>query len=188
MFGRLRDAINAALDAATPGEDLRGLERSMHEAVIEARASLEAMRDGLEATKRRLVREQQQRDDAERRGRLAGEINDQETIDVAMRFAAKHGERVEMLERKLKAQQEELALAERELSEMREQLKEVKASRPEREASAGIEAAWRELEAAGATRPETDVEDQTLRYQMDQARKDAVAEEQLQRLKKKMGR
>ncbi len=41
---------------------------------------------------------------------LADEINDQETIDVARRFVAKHGERVEMLERKLKAQQEELAL------------------------------------------------------------------------------
>jgi hypothetical protein len=188
VFGRLRDAINAALDAATPGEDPRGLERSMHEAVVEARASLDAMRDGIEATKRQLLREQRQREDAERRGRLAGEINDQETVEIANRFAAKHGERVEMLELKLKAQQEELELAERELSEMREKLKEVRATRPQREVASGIEAAWRALEQAGATRPDTDVEDQALRYRMDQASKEAAAEEQLQRLKKKMGR
>ncbi len=188
MFGRLRDAINAALDAAMPEGDPQGLERRMHEAVVEARASLAAMHDGLESTERRLANERKQLDDAERRGRLAGEIDDEETIEVARRFVAKHGERVAVLERKLKAQREELALAQRELSEMSEQLKEVRARRPEREAASGIDAAWRELEAAGAARPETDVEDQALRFRLDKAQREAAAEEHLQRLKKKMGR
>ena len=110
MFDRLRDALRAALDTASPG-DLRELARQMREAVIEAGAAVLEMREGLERTERELAAERRQLAETERRGRLAAEIQDTETVDVAQRFVAKHGERVSMLERKLAAQREELALA-----------------------------------------------------------------------------
>ena len=40
MFERLRDALRAALDAATPPGDLRDLARQMREAVVEARVAV----------------------------------------------------------------------------------------------------------------------------------------------------
>src|SRR5207247_139060 len=67
--------------------------------------------------------------DAERRGRLAAEIQDQETVAVAGRFAAKHRERVGVLERKLAALNDELALYERELADMQAQLARVERDR-----------------------------------------------------------
>lgn len=187
MFERLRDAINAALDAASPG-DPRAAVPMMREAVIQARAAIEAMRQGLQQTEQRLGHERAQLADAERRGRLASGIQDRETVEVAERFAAKHRERVEILERKLDAQRGELVLAEREYAEMKAQLVEAERQRPAADAARSVESAWRDLEAAGGTRPETDVKDELLRSQMDRSAREARAEEQLQELKRKMGK
>jgi len=187
VFERLRDAINAALDAAASTDAGAALGK-MREAVIQARASLEAMRQGLQQTEQRLAIERQQLADAERRGRLARGIEDAETAEVAERFAAKHRERVEVLERKLEAQRSELQLAEREYGEMKTQLLTAERSRPQTDAARSVEAAWRDLEAAGASRPETDVEGEHLRAQMDRSAREARAEEQLAELKRKMGK
>jgi ABC-type phosphate transport system auxiliary subunit len=181
MFERLRDAINAALDAATGPPDSREVLSGMRDAVIEARAALEGMKQGVVKTEQRLILERRQLEDAERRGRMAGEIDDQETVDVAELFTAKHRERVEVLQDKLEAQRAELALAERELAEMKGQLKKAAGS-------SHAETAWREIEAAGGVRPETDVGDELLRSQMDRAAREAEAEAKLDALKKKMGR
>lgn len=187
MFERLRDAINAALDAAAPG-DSRSVIPMMREAVIQARASLEAMRQDLRLTEQRLEHERGQLADAERRSRLASGIQDQETVEVADRFAAKHRERVEVLEGKLDAQRRELTLAEREYEEMKAQLIAAERERPAADAARSVEAAWRDLEAAGGTRPETDVRDELLRSKLDRSAREARAEEQLQELKRKMGK
>lgn len=181
MFERLRDAINAALDAATPPADRREVVSKMREAVIEARAALEAMRQGIRKTEQQLAAERQQLSDAERRGRLAADIGDHETADIAARFTAKHRERVGVLEDKLKAQQAELGLSERELDDMKDRLKQAAGS-------GSAEQAWREIEAAGGTRPDTDVEDTLLGSQLDRRAREAEAEAKLEALKKKMGR
>jgi hypothetical protein len=181
MFERLKDAINAALDAATGPPDARENVSRMRDAVIEARAALEAMRQGVAKSERQLAAERQHLADAERRGRMAAQIGDQETADVAKQFAVKHGERVGVLEDKLQAQRAELALAERELDGMKSQLKKAADS-------GGVESAWREIEAAGGVRPDTDVKDELLRSQLDRAAKEAEAEARLDALKKKMGR
>lgn len=186
MFERLRDALRAALEAATPPPDLRDLARQMREAVVEAKVGVQEMRAALGRTEGELTLERQRLADAERRGRLAGEIQDQETVAVAGRFAAKHRERVAVLERKLTAQREELALAERELDEMQGQLK---AADRDRAAAAGErsgERAWRDLQAAGGARPETDVADELLRSEVDRAARERAAERQLAELKKRM--
>ncbi len=170
MFERLRAAINAALDAATPDADLRDVTGMMREAVIEARTSIERMREGVVTSEARLNHERQELADAERRGRLAAGIQDEQTAEVAERFAAKHRERVAVLEDKLEAQAAELALAEREYEEMKAQLVEQERKRPETEAARKVESAWRDLEAAG------------------RAAREAKADEQLEELKKKMGK
>src|SRR2546426_11778969 len=109
VFQRLRDALRAALDAATPPGNLRDLARQMREAVVEAKLSVQETRQAVSRTVGELAVERQRLADAERRGRLAGEIQDHETVEVAHRFAAKHRERVGGLERKLAALRAELA-------------------------------------------------------------------------------
>ena len=181
MFERLRDAINAALDAATPETDSRELLSGMRDAVIEARAAVEGMRQDLDKTQKRLLVEEKRLRDAERRGSMAAKIDDEETVAVAEEFAGKHRDRVAVLEDKLEAQQAELALAERELEGMKAQLKRAAGS-------SHVETAWREIESAGGVRPETDVKDELLRSNFDRAAREAEAEARLNALKKKMGR
>jgi len=186
VFDRLRDAMRAALDAASPG-DVRELARRMREAVIEAGAAVQEMREGLERTERELAVERQQLAVAERRGRLAAEIQDGETVDVAQRFVAKHSERVSMLERKLAAQREELALAERDRAEMQVDLARAHHDQPATEAERSAARAWRELrQSGGGERPETDVQGDLLRQDLDATARDAAAERQLRELKKRV--
>ncbi len=188
MFERLRDALRAALDSATPPGDLRDLARQMQEAVVEAKLSVENTSAAIARAERDLGAERQRLADAERRGRLAAEIQDQETVDVAQRFAARHRERVGVGEKKLAALRDELALYARELAEMRAQLVRAERDRPLTEAERSAEKAWRDLQAAGGARPGTDVPDELLRSQMDRAAREAAAERQLQELKKKVKR
>src|SRR5436189_5763074 len=94
MFERLRAALKAALDAATPPHDLKDLARQMREAVVEAKVAVRELAEALKRTEVELAAERQRLADAERRGRLAGEIQDQETVQVTDRFAGKHRERV----------------------------------------------------------------------------------------------
>ncbi|MFQ5702578.1 MAG: hypothetical protein ACE5HT_00995 [Gemmatimonadales bacterium] len=180
MFERLRAAINAALDAATVSHDPREAASKMREAVIEARAGIELMRRGVLEVETELSSQRSQLADAERRGRLADGIDDVETVAVANRFVEKHRARIGVLEQKLEAQRAELALAERELEEMKSDLKRVGSSQ--------AEAAWREIENAGGTRPATDVDGDLLRSRLDRAAREAHAEAQLEALKKKMGK
>jgi len=159
----------------------------MREAVIEAKVGVREIREALARTEAELAGERQRLADAERRGRLAGEIQDQETVDVARRFAARHAERVAVMERKLAAQRDELALAERELGEMQAQLERAARERgPAGSAGRNIEEAWRDVQAAGGARPGVDPQDELLRSDMDRARREAQADQQLEELKKRM--
>jgi len=186
VFERLRDALRAALDAATPPGDLRDLARQMREAVVEAKVAVQELRGALSRTDAELAVERQRLADAERRGRLAAEIQDQETVAVAERFAVKHRERLAVLERKVAAQRDELALAERDLAEMQTQLRSAERDRPAMEADRGTEQAWRDLQAAGGARPGVDLQDELLKSEMDRTAREAAAEQQLEELKKRM--
>jgi hypothetical protein len=181
VFERLKAAIEAALDAATSPQDKRDIVSGMRDAVIEAHAAVSGMRDGIVRTEQELATEHRSLKDAERRGQMAKEIDDQETVDVAERFAVKHRERVHVLQQKLEAQKAEIVLMERELAEMKAQMKRVAGS-------SSVDNAWREIESAGGTRPETDVKDDLLKQQFDRAAREAQADAQLDALKKRMGR
>jgi len=107
-------------------------------------------------------------------------------VEVAARFAAKHRERLGVLERKLAAQRDELGLTQRELTEMQAQLARAERDRPLTEAERSAERAWRDLEAAGGVRPGTDLRDELLKSQLDRTAREAAADQQLRELKKKM--
>lgn len=153
----------------------------MRDALVAARAALTRMQEQLRVTEQELENERRQLVDAERRGRLAGEIGDQETVAVAQRFAARHAERVGVLERKLGAQRDEVVMVERELAEMTEQLKSAEGDRVAQDATDRVAAA-----KAGMTA--LDAEDELVKARLDRAAREAAAEQQLEALKKKMGK
>ena len=158
----------------------------LQQAVIEAKISLSQMRDGIATTERELALERKQLEDAERRGRLAAGIVDQETVALAERYMARHRERALILERKLTIQREELVLAERDVTEWTAQLRAAKQGLGASAASAG--AAWRDIESAGGTRANTDMAGDLLKSNLDRAAHEAAADEQLAHLKRKLGK
>jgi hypothetical protein len=86
-----------------------------------------------------------------------------------------------VLERKLAVQRDELALAERELAEMTAEARRATADHP----SETIAAAWRDLESAGAARPD---EQERAAAEEDRRRRERAIEAQLAYLKKKLGK
>lgn len=189
MFEGLKARLEKILaDHTVPGEP-RQRAALLHSAVIEARVALAAMQDALSSTERHLASERKQLEDAERRGRLAAQIPDPETVQVAEQFAARHRERVSVLEKKLDAQREELALTEREVAQMTAELKQMRTTgTTPGGTTAAQDAAWRELENAGGVRPDTDVDGDLLRHQITRQQMDAAVEAQLEHLKKKLGK
>ena len=164
--------------------DPRAYLEGLREALLEAKVGVSTMRSALLVTERELQVERRQLTDAERRGRLAADVPDAETTRLAELFAVRHRERLVMLERKLAVQRDELALAEREVAEM---LAQYRAGR-HGGSSDSIDAAWRDLEAAGGDRPEAAPEDERLRAESDRELKDKAVEAQLAYLKRKFGK
>jgi hypothetical protein len=175
VFERLRAAVNAALDAATPPPDWRDLRNELHRAAVEGRAALLQLRDALAKSERELASERRQLEDARRRGTLAVDVGDAETVAVAERFTARHGERVTMLEQKLSAQQAELALTQRDVDEVVQRLRDL-------ELRAGVPA------DGSRVQPAPEVDDGELGAALDRAGREAEAEARLRELKNRMGR
>lgn len=188
MFERLRAAVSRWLDAASAPTDPSERVSRMRDAVIRARMAVDEARQGIRKTERELAAERQQLDDAERRGRLAEGIKDDETVQVATRFAGKHRERVRVLEQKLEAQRAELGVTEREYAEMKAELAAAVRGDPVAGAQASAARAWEAVAGAGGTRPETDVEGEHLRSDLDRRARERAADEQLQTLKQRMKR
>src|ERR1700716_3400164 len=103
----------------------------MREAVVDAKLAVSETRDALARAERDLTQERQRLSDAERRGRLASEIQDRETGGGAGP------------ETKRAALEAELALYERELGDMQGQLARAERDRPLTEAERSAERAWR---------------------------------------------
>ncbi len=184
MFEDLRARIEQFLAQHTAPADPREQARLLERSIIDMKVAVGSLRDGVTATTRDLERERAQLADAERRGRLARDIDDQETAGIADEFVTRHGHRVSLLERKLTVQHDELMLAEQELEQLTGKLRHLRQGMP----SAGTESAWREVQAAGGTRPGVDPEDELLRHDLDRSAHEAAAEAQLAHLKRKLGR
>ncbi|MEO8138987.1 MAG: hypothetical protein ABI742_05035 [Gemmatimonadota bacterium] len=185
MLEGLRARLEKLLADHSPPDDPRVRAAQLHAALLETRVAVGILRDALTATERLLAAEQQQFEAAERRGALAAQVPDPETVKVAEQFAARHRERVGVLEKKLAAQREELALAERDVAELTQQYRGARQG-PEAGRTPAQEAAWRDLESAGGARPETDIEGELLKHRFDRSQMDAAVQAQLDHLKKKL--
>ncbi len=185
MLDGLRARLEKLLADHTPPGDPRARATVLHAALLEAKVGVGGMRDALAATEAALSAERRQLDDSLRRGQLAAAIPDPETVAIAERFTQRHRERVDVLERKVALQREELTLAERDLEQLGVEYRSARQG-PEPGRTPAAEAAWRDLEAAGGVRPETDVADDLLKDQLKRAHLDRAVDAQLEHLKKKL--
>jgi phage shock protein A len=123
IFGELRASIQDLLDGRTAPADRTDRIRRMKQGLVHARLAIDDLRAGVNQTRERIEQERRELATVRRRRDAAAAISDTETVEIADRFTAHHGERVTVLEAKLAAQEAEAALAERELSEMTTQLR-----------------------------------------------------------------
>jgi hypothetical protein len=188
VFKRLREALEAALASATPPADLYDIAGRMREALIEAKAGLGQMRDALAASEREQQALSREIETAQRRRALAAGINDHETVEIADRYLAKHQEHAAVLEKKVAAQREEVALAERDVAEMTAQLEEVTKRKGGIEGERSSQAAWAALGQAGVDRPDLDLGQEALKARLDRAAREADADAKLEQLKRRMGK
>jgi hypothetical protein len=101
----------------------RARARMMREALVDAKVGLSQSRAAHEAVRAQLERERTELATVRRRGQLAEGINDTETVRLAREYEGRHAERIAVLEKKLAALAQEVALVERETAEMTSQLK-----------------------------------------------------------------
>lgn len=177
MFEKLRQTVREAMSRASSPTDRRAVVQLMREALVEARVGVAEIRAAVDSTRKQLAAQRGELETVQRRGRMAAEINDRETVNVAAHYERRHSERIEVLERKLVAQEAELVLASREMEEMTSQLKA---------ASAGIGFA-EPTRVEESTAPGVNSDD-GLRREMDRSALEAEAARQLEELKRRMGK
>jgi hypothetical protein len=179
MFERLKETLRDALSRASSPQGRAALAQ-MREALVQARVGLADLREGVDRTRARLEAERAELDTVRRRGKLAADIDDRETVRIAEQYERKHGERVVVLEKKLAAQQEELTLAEHEIDEMTAQLRAayVGVAPPDAPAPSTVPDPLEEARA----------ESDALRRDIDRTARDSAAQRQLDELKRRMGK
>lgn len=178
MFERLKETLRDALSRASSPQGRAALAQ-MRDALVQAKVGLADLREGVERTRTRLAAERGELDTVRRRGKLAADIDDRETVRIAEQYERKHAERVAVLEKKLAAQQEELTLAEHEIDEMTAQLR-----------AAHVGAVPPDVSPVSPPDPLAEAEGETdaLRRDMDRVAREATAQRQLDELKRRMGK
>ncbi|MDE3054066.1 MAG: hypothetical protein KGL38_10265 [Gemmatimonadota bacterium] len=186
MFENIRQSLNDLMARATRPEERRDVLARMKDSLVHAKLGVEDLRSGLARTRDRLAQERRELETVRRRKGLAEGIGDQQTVELAVKYEAHHAERAEVLERKLAAQESELALAERELDEMTSEFKRhaVGAVPPASTAGAAQMADPLAAETGEAAREELDA----LARERSRAARDDDAARRLEELKRRMGK
>lgn len=175
------DDIKAQMDrifAAGMRGSTRDAAPGLREALIEFKVIVGQLREELARTEGQLDAARRDADDYERRGRLAAGIQDAETVRIAEEFLAKARERVDILERKVLVQRDELIVAEREYEVTRQRFQAARQGLPFPDESASDPALADDPET-----PRTGMDD----FLIDQRAREAAVEAQLAHLKKKLG-
>jgi hypothetical protein len=193
VFDRFRQSLEDLMNRAMPPHERREILHRMRDTLVQAKVGIEDMRDALERSKQRLEHERRELDTVRRRKGLAANINDAETVQIAEKYEQMHVERVEVLERKVAAQENELALAERDVAEMTRELRLASsgatppmgnAAETQRMRDAQDEANAAAGENASAVRDEID----SLGRARSRAEREADAARKLEELKRRMGK
>jgi hypothetical protein len=172
------DELRARLDSLLASQGLSTDRRSeasgLHAALVEFKVVVGQHRDALAKAERELEVERRQETDAERRGRLAADIGDTETVRIATEYTARHRERVILLERKVGVVRDELAYAEREYETL----------------AARYQAARQGTPGPGGQAAEavSDHEFDALKAKSDREASEQAVKAQLEMLKKKLGK
>jgi phage shock protein A len=131
LFRESLEAFRTERDRREPEDEVAHLLGSMRRELVEARALIPRLEQDLEGARAELARERDALERTERRGTLASRIDDAETVRIAGEFAAKHRQRIVVLEQKVSAGEAELALRAREADEMKRQYQEADSNRME---------------------------------------------------------
>ena len=183
MFDEVRQAFRELLHGNVSPEGRRELISVMKDTLVQARLAMDDLREGVEATRKRVTREQLELETIRRRKGLAQGVGDAETVVVAERFETQHAERLAVLEQKLAAQEGELALVERDVAEMKEQLKAALAG-----VGSGMRTETVTADPLDEGRSEVEQQLNDLKRAERRASADATADAALAELKKRMGR
>jgi hypothetical protein len=186
MFESFRQTLRDLMDRATPPEERRAGLARMKQTLVWARMGLVDLRGGVALTRQRLDGERRELETMRRRKGYAQGINDAETVALAEKYEAHHAERVAVLERKLDAQEAELAIVERDVGEMTAALKQAMLGVPG--APSVDDAAAAEVEAALNDSPNFASELDAMGRARARADREADAEQRLAELKRRMGK
>lgn len=171
------EEIKAHLDrlfSYRPAGSTREQAASLREALIDIKVAKGELLEALGRTEAELKRARTDLADSKRRRGLAEGIEDQETVRVADEHLARVLGRVDLLERKVLVQRDEMAMVERDYQAVHERF---------RRANAGLPSDYR---PEGESLDDPDAAADTAA--LDRERRDAAVEEQLKFLKKKLGR
>lgn len=155
MFENLRNAFREAIENfnkeldrdQVPGAVDRLL-AGMRDEVADAKVRIRELEDQIARADAEATREKGEASTARRRGKLAAEIDDAETVQLAEQYAVRHEERQRILEQKSAALRQELAIREKEIEEMLGKVKEAQAKRDTLAATSGRSGARESLGAA----------------------------------------
>ncbi len=188
MFDEIKAALHDLLHGNVPPEGRRDLLGVMKQTLVHARLALDDLRASAGVTRKRLQAELAELETIRRRKGLAEKIGDTQTVEIATRFETQHAERVAVLQQKLDAQEQELALAEQDVEEMTRQFKA---------AVAGVGSGMPEGSVAGAATDDLGLHDvrSQLENEIDtmgrahrRAAAEAEADARLAELKRRMGK
>jgi hypothetical protein len=186
MFESFRQSLRDLMDRATPPEERRAGLARMKQTLVTARMGLDDLRGGVEKTRQRLDAERRELETMRRRKGYAAGINDAETLALAEKYEAHHAERVAVLERKLDAQEAELAIVERDVGEMTAELKQAMLGVPG--APSIDDAARAEVDAALDDSSSIASELDAMGRARARSAREADAEQRLAELKRRMGK
>jgi len=140
MFENLRNAFREALDnfnkELAPNQVSQTVDRllaGMRDEVADAKVRIRELEDQIARADKEVTREKSEATTARRRGKLAADIGDAETAELADQYAERHEERQRVLEQKGVALRQELVIRNKEVEEM---LAKVKVAQTKRDALA----------------------------------------------------
>jgi hypothetical protein len=184
VFDTFRKSLEDLMNRATPPEERRTIVARMRDTLIQAKATLSDLRDGVTKTRRQLEVEERELATVRRRRDLASGIGDRETVEIATRFEETHTKRVEIVRQKLSAQEAELTMVEREVETMTAELKSAAIGAESGGTGAPTIDPGVDPDAASADlRSEID----SMRRARDRSEREADAERRLEELKRRMG-
>lgn len=131
LFKESLAAFRSELNKREPEDEVAQLLGAMRKELVEARALIPRLEEDLASARSELARERELLEQTERRGRLAAQVNDAETVRVAREFTARHTQRVQVLEQKVAAAEAELEMRRQEAKDMMRQYQEADANRYE---------------------------------------------------------